>query len=243
MGAGLNARPDPATPPPPPSSPASPPATREEYLRAWSRLHGDSDTGGIVGWWLGGAYRVARPLARIGAGPDAVTLLGLAVALAVPGVAALAGAGSGGWLLLAAALAAVSGVMDNLDGAVALLTGRASARGFVLDSACDRLADAAYGVALWCAGAPGPLAVAGVAVAWLHEYVRARAAVAGMPDVGVVTVSERPTRVLVTVMFLLGAGLFPASAGRWATAGAAAATVVGGAGLVQLAVTVRRRLG
>ena len=242
MGAGLNARPDPATPPLP--SPGLP-TSRQEYLRAWSRLHGDADTGGLVGRWLGGAYRVARPLARIGAGPDAVTLLGLAVALAVPGVAALADAAAGGgrWLLLAAALAAVSGIMDNLDGAVALLTGRASARGFVLDSACDRVADAAYGVALWCAGAPGPLAVTGVAVAWLHEYVRARAAVAGMPDVGVVTVSERPTRVIVTVMFLLGAGLFPASAGGWATAGAAAATVVGGAGLLQLAVTVRRRLG
>jgi phosphatidylglycerophosphate synthase len=167
-----------------------------------------------------------------------VTAFGLVVALS-----AVAPARTGGrWLLAAAVLVAVSGVLDNLDGAVALLTGRATRRGFVLDSVCDRLADGAYCAALFLAGAPGPLAVAGAAIAWLHEYVRARAAVAGMPDVGVVTVSERPTRVIVTVMFLLGAGLYPSSAATWAAAGAAAWVTIGAAGAVQLAVTVARRL-
>jgi CDP-diacylglycerol--glycerol-3-phosphate 3-phosphatidyltransferase len=84
--------------------------------------------------------------------------------------------------------------------------------------------------------------VAGAALAWLHEYVRARAAVAGMPEIGVVTVSERPTRVIMTAMFLLGAGIYPSAATRWAGAGAAAWTVVGVAGLIQLLLVVHRRL-
>jgi len=214
--------------------------SREEYLRDWSRLHGGAAPTGLVGWWIGGAYRVARPLARAGAGPDAVTLAGLAVAL---GAAATASAGGPGrWLLAASVLVVVSGVLDNLDGAVAVLTGRASARGFVLDSVCDRLADGAYVAALAWAGAPGALAVAAGAIAWLHEYTRARAAVAGMPEVGVVTVAERPTRVIVTAMFLLGAGLYPSAAGGWATAGAAAWIGTGVIGGAQLAVTVARRL-
>ena len=213
--------------------------SREEYLHQWSALHGGAATTGLVGRWIGGAYRVARPLARLGAGPDAVTLAGLAVGL---GAAAAAAPASRGWTAVAVALVVASGVLDNLDGAVALLTGRATRRGFVLDSVCDRLTDAAYCAALWFAGAPGALAVAGGGIAWLHEYTRARAAVAGMPEVGVVTVSERPTRVIITAMFLLGAVLYPSAATRWATMGAAAWVTVGLIGAVQLAVTVGRRL-
>lgn len=214
--------------------------SRQEYLRSWSELHGGAGTGGLVGWWIGGVYRVARPLVRLGVGPDAVTLLGLLIALGVP--VAARQAPQAGWLVAACVLAAVSGVLDNLDGAVALLTGRATRRGFVLDSGCDRISDAAYGVAFWFAGAPGPLAVAGVGCAWLQEYLRARATVAGMSEIGVVTVAERPTRVIVTVMFLLGAGLYPDEAGRWAAAGAAALTVLGAVGTIQLGVTIARRL-
>jgi CDP-diacylglycerol--glycerol-3-phosphate 3-phosphatidyltransferase len=139
-------------------------------------------------------------------------------------------------------LVVASGLLDNLDGAVAVLSGRTSRWGFVLDSGCDRLADAAYCVALLLAGAPAWAAVTGAGLAWLQEYVRARAAVAGMPEVGVVTVSERPTRVIVTAMFLLGAGLYPAAAQVWAAAGAGAWTVLGAAALVQLLIVVRRRL-
>jgi CDP-diacylglycerol--glycerol-3-phosphate 3-phosphatidyltransferase len=95
------------------------------------------------------------------------------------------------------------------------------------------------------------LVVAGGALAWWQEYVRARAAVAGMSEIGVVTVSERPTRVIVTAMFLLGCGLYPTGAAgwttvgsgaAWATAGAAAWVTLGTIGVVQLALTVARSL-
>jgi phosphatidylglycerophosphate synthase len=211
---------------------------RQEYLARWSRLHGGASTAGLVGWWLGITHALARPLVRAGLGPWPVTAAGVLVAAATCWPASA----GGHWPVLAAALAGVSGLLDNLDGAVAVLSGRTSRWGFVLDSGCDRLADAAYCVALLLAGAPAYLAVAGAALAWLQEYVRARAAVAGMPEVGVVTISERPTRVIVTAMFLLGAGLYPGAAGTWAGAGAAAWTVLGVVALGQLLVAVRRRL-
>ncbi len=167
-----------------------------------------------------------------------MTVLGLLAAASVTVPAALGGR----WALLAAAVVAVSGLLDNLDGAVAVMTGRTTRRGFVLDSVCDRLADVAYVVALVLLGAPGWLAALGAGLALLHEYLRARAAVAGMPEIGVVTVSERPTRVIVTVMFLLGAGLYPGAAVAWATAGAAAWATLGAVGFAQLAAVVSRRL-
>lgn len=215
---------------------------RAEYLRRWSALHGDVPPSGLVGAWLRVAYALGAPLGRAGVHPDAVTLLGLAVAFA----AVLPARAGGRWVLLASALVAVSAVLDGLDGAVAVLTGRACRWGFVLDSACDRLAEAAFAVALWQVGAPGWAAVGAAGVGWLHEYVRARAMAAGMTGVGVVTVSERPTRVLVTAAFLLAAGLRPGAASGWttgwATAGVMAGIAVGLIGLVQLAVAVRRAL-
>ena len=191
-----------------------------------------------MGWWLRLAYRFAVPLVRLHVGPDAVTVLGLLVAVAV----VLPASAGGRWPLVGVLLVVASGLLDSLDGAVAVLSGRTTRWGFVLDSLCDRVSDAAYAVALALAGGSWPLALLGAALALLHEYARARAAVAGMPEIGVVTLSERPTRIIVTAMFLLGAGLYPASAGRWATAGTAAWAVLGLVGLAQLLVVVRRRL-
>lgn len=212
--------------------------TREEYLDHWSRLHGEAATTGLVGWWLRFCYRLALPLVRLRVPPDVVTVVGLLVAVAV----VLPASAGGRWPLLGVLLVVASGVLDNLDGAVAVLTGRTTRWGFVLDSLCDRIADAAYAAALASAGGPWALAAGGVALAWLHEYARARAAVAGMPEVGVVTVSERPSRVIVTAMFLLGAGLYPSAADDWATAGLAAWVTLGVVGLTQLLVAIRRRL-
>jgi CDP-diacylglycerol--glycerol-3-phosphate 3-phosphatidyltransferase len=64
-----------------------------------------------------------------------------------------------------------------------------------------------------------------------------------MRGIGVLTVWERPTRVIVTAMFLLGAAVFgPGSAAAWATAGAWAWLLLGIVGLAHLSVTVARRL-
>jgi CDP-diacylglycerol--glycerol-3-phosphate 3-phosphatidyltransferase len=194
-----------------------------------------------VGGWLRLMYAVARPFAVAGVPPDAVTLLGLVAAGAV---AALAWAG-GGWLLVAALLVVLSGVLDGVDGAVAVLTDRATAFGFVLDSLVDRGSDLLYLVALHLAGADAWVCVAGGVVTLLHEYARARAAAGGLADVGTITVGERPTRVIVTAVALAAAGvaeLAGRAAGPWAQAGALAWLALGGVGLVQLLVVLRRRL-
>lgn len=225
LGAGLSRRPV---------------ASRDEYLERWSRLHGDVDPARsrLVGGWLRLVYALARPLARAGVVPDAVTLGGLVAAGLVAWLAALGGP----WFAVAALVVVLSGLLDGLDGAVALLTDRATRFGFVLDSLVDRVADLLYLLALWLAGAPAGVCVAAGAVTLLHEYTRARAAAGGLPDVGVVTVAERPTRVVITTAFLLAAASYPAAAEEWARAGAVAWLAVSVVGLTQLLVVVRRRL-
>ncbi len=210
--------------------------TRAEYLARWSALHGGYDPASsrLVSAWLALVHRCARPVAAAGVAPWVVTLLGLAVSAAAVPVAWAGGA----WLYAAGLLVVVSGLLDGLDGGVALLTGRESAVGYVLDSFVDRCSDLLYLLALWVAGAPAGVCVAAGVLVLLQEYLRARAVVAGMTGIGVVTVFERPARVVVTALALVAAPLL-ADAVR---AGAWAWVVLGSVGLVQLSVVVGRRL-
>ena len=214
--------------------------SREEYLDRWSTLHGGYDPRGsrIVGPWLAVVHALASPFARLGISPDVVTLLGGLVSALVVWVASLGDR----WVLLAAVIVGLSGLTDSLDGAVAVITGRESRWGAVLDSVIDRVSDALFLVALWVVGAP-PLAcvLAGVLL-FTQEYARARATAIGMDDIGVVTIGERPTRVIVVAMFLLAAGIYPVSAAFWVSLGAWVSVGVGAVALVQLLVVVRRRL-
>ena len=200
--------------------------SREEYLAAWSRWHGGADTGSaLVRGWLSLAYALARPFAAVP--PLAVTVVGLLVA-----AAAVAPAAAGGpWLVLAGVLVGLSGLLDSLDGALAIGTGRASRRGFVLDSAVDRLTEAAYAAALWVAGAPGWVAVAFGALCWLPDYLRARAGQAGVDRTGPISVWERPTRVALAGMTLGGAGVVAWSGAAWSGAVWSGAVVTAGAGV------------
>jgi len=170
--------------------------------------------------------------------PDLVTVSGLLVAGLVAWLSWL----GGGWLFLAVTLVVASGLLDGLDGAVAVLTDRATPFGYVLDSLVDRGADLLYLLALVAVGADPRVAAGGGVLMLLQEYTRARAAAGGMTEIGVVTVWERPTRVIVTALFLLGAGLYAASRETWAAAGAWAWLGLGMVGLGQLLVVVRRRL-
>ncbi len=210
---------------------------REEYLAAWSRWHGGTGTeSGLVRGWLTLAWTLARPLA--GLPPIVATGLGLAVAA----VAVLPAGAGGAWLLLAGSLVGLSGLLDSLDGALAIGTGRASRRGFVLDSVVDRLTEAAFAATLWVAGAPGWLAVTFGALCWLPDYLRARAGQAGVRETGAISVWERPTRVAMTGCTLVGAGVLTMYSVDIVTAGTAAGVALGGVGVVQLGVWLRRAL-
>lgn len=212
--------------------------TRDGYFDGWAALHGGYDprSNVLVRGWLSLAYAVARPLARTRVPPDLVTAGGLVVAA---GAAALAAAGAGWWLLAAAVAVVSSGLLDSLDGAVALLAGRTTRWGQVIDGVADRASDLLCLLALWAAGAPGAVCCAGGALMFLQEYARARATAAGMTEVGVVTVWERPTRVVVTAAFLASAAALD---DPWTEIGSWAWVVLGAVGLVQLLVVVRRRL-
>jgi CDP-diacylglycerol--glycerol-3-phosphate 3-phosphatidyltransferase len=218
--------------------------SRDEYLAAWARWHGGTEPADsrLVRGWLSAAYALARPVA--GLPPLAATALGLLVSAAAVWPAAV----GGGWLLPAGVLVGVSGLLDSLDGALAIATGRASRRGFVLDSAVDRLTEAAYATALWLAGTPGWLAAAFGALCWLPDYLRARAGQAGVAETGSISVWERPTRVAMTGMTLGGAGLLAAlGAGRPAhavvVAGTAVGALLGAVAVGQLGISLRRALG
>lgn len=219
---------------------------RAGYLERWSRLHGGVDpaSSGLLRFWLGFTYALARPLALARMSPDALTLLGVLLSVAVVPLAAAGGR----WPLVGVAVVVLSGLVDNLDGAVAVLTDRTSRWGSVLDSVADRCSDVAYVVALLALGGfgDGGLVLAAAAAAaglvLLQEYARARAGTAGLEDVGVVTVSERPTRVIGAAMFCLGGGLYPGDAQGWGAAGLGFGVLAGLVGITQLLVVVRRGL-
>jgi archaetidylinositol phosphate synthase len=205
----------------------------------WSRLHGDLQPSPVVRVWLR-LVRVlaAGPVARIP--PDV---------LSVAGVLALAAAWAAvvlGWPISVLPLVLAAGVLDGLDGAVALRTGRARPLGALVDSVADRLGDVILGAILVALGGPAPGVVAAVALVMLLEYVRARAQAVGMPGVGAVTVAERPTRLIVVALAAGGIAVLPAGVPPvgWSWGGMFTIVwiAVGVVGLAQLLWGVRRSM-
>lgn len=212
------------------------PMDGDEHVRDWAALHATEPPGGFVGGWLKAAAAVARPLAKAGISPNMVTVAALVMALAAVPLAAV-----DGWVGPAAACLAVtlSGLLDSLDGAVAVQAGRTTKVGFLLDSALDRIADAAFPVALAIAAGGGTtptrLAVGATAACWWLEYVRARGTLAGVTGKLLITPGERPTRIILTAV---GLGLpMLATAALWAH------VVIVGGSAVLLFVDSLRRLG
>ncbi|MER7009651.1 CDP-alcohol phosphatidyltransferase family protein [Dactylosporangium sp. NPDC000555] len=207
------------------------------YCERWSETHGGYDprlAPAPVRGWLRLCHRLGAGLVRLGVrSPGAITSIGLLFSAVVP-VAAAVPAGP----LVAAILVLLSALADTLDGVVAVIAARATRLGQVYDAVADRLAEAAWLIAFTLLGAPAWLAGASGAVMWLHEYVRARAAVAGMGDIGTVTIAERPIRILITIFGLLAALFDP----RAATVTLAVALAVSVVGFAQLWMAVRKAL-
>ena len=151
---------------------------------------------------------LARPLARAGVSPDAVTIAGTAVL-----TAASLGLFGTGHLLVGTVVIALSAFADNLDGVLARMTGRSGPWGSFLDSALDRVGDAALftGLVIWYTGGGGDRAVALLAATCLGlslvvSYTRAKAeALGATASVGVAERAERLVAVLVGT-FLVGLG-------------------------------------
>lgn len=206
----------------------------------WSDLHGGVQPSPVVRGWLRLIRMLASgPIIRIP--PDALSVAGVLALAAAWG--AVAGPGLPA---LVVPLVLLAGVLDGLDGAVALRTGRARPLGAVVDSVADRVGDVLLGAVLVAIGAPLGWALAAVALVFLLEYVRARAQAVGMPGVGAVTVAERPTRLIVVAMAAGGAAVSPAGlpllGWGWGVTFAVTWTAVGVVGMGQLLLGVRRSI-
>jgi CDP-diacylglycerol--glycerol-3-phosphate 3-phosphatidyltransferase len=210
------------------------------YLRQWAVQHDGYDATGtrLLHRWLAMVYRLARPVAAAGVHPDVVTAWGVWLALVV---VALADAGRG-WVVVGGLLVVVASLGDALDGAVAALTGRATPWGYVVDSLADRVTEALFLLAAWRAGSPAGLAVASGIAFGLLEYLRARAGNAGAQGVPVITVGERPQRVICCAIAVAAAGLAPSQAPLLGGLSLGVLLALSVAGLLQLAVAVRRQL-
>lgn len=215
--------------------------SREAYLDAWAERHGGHDPrtgGGAERGWFAAMYAAARPLAARRVPPDALSAAAVLAACAAPAAVALGPRCA----RLAGPLVVAHAVLDGLDGAVALLADCSSRWGHLVDSLGDRVGEAALGAALVVAGAPTGVCVAAVASGWLQEYARARAGAGGLDAIVVVTVAERPTRLLAAGLALFAVGAVPPAAAGAATAGAVAWLGLGAAGLAQLLPALRREL-
>jgi CDP-diacylglycerol--glycerol-3-phosphate 3-phosphatidyltransferase len=167
-------------------------------------------------------------LARRGVTPDSVTILGT-VGAVVGSVALFAT----GHLFWGTVVVTLSVLLDLLDGALARARGGGSVFGAVLDSAGDRVSDAAvFGALVWWYSGAGHnrllvlLALLCLVLGVLTSYVKARAEGVGLScDVGIVERLER----LLLVLFgtgLAGLGVpYALHVGLWVLLAGSAVTV------------------
>jgi len=156
----------------------------------------------------GALMRVAALIARTGATPNTLTLLGF-FGMAVAGVLCAAGS-----FFAAGVMVAVSCAFDALDGALARATGAASVFGAFFDSFLDRYAETAVyaGLLIHYAGAGmawGVEAAFAAAIGSLMvSYARARAE--GLGIVCRAGLFARPERIAVIIAGLLTGFVLPA---------------------------------
>lgn len=150
--------------------------------------------------------RLIRPIAELlgslGLTPNAVTVLGLALTVAVAAIIAAGHTQLGGVLLI------VTLAFDAVDGTLARLMGSTSRFGAFLDSTLDRWAEVAlYSALVWLLLHEGQdtgvlLATAAMATSLLVSYTRARAEGVGIPcKEGLLTRFERMVLLIAGLIF------------------------------------------
>ena len=133
-----------------------------------------------------------RLLTRTPITPNAITWLGLVVAIGAGVLIATDHLFAAGFVVL------VSSFFDIIDGALARSTNRVTRFGAVLDSTLDRVAEASVmlGLLIVYVGEPSTVGTVVVGVVWLMSllvsYIRARAEAIGIEcEVGLFTRAER----------------------------------------------------
>lgn len=142
-------------------------------------------------------------LARAGITPNAITVVGTLGA-----VGGALGFFTQGWWFTGTMVIWGFVMLDILDGAVARASGQTSKFGGVLDSSCDRIADAAiFGSLAWFFARHGQqwmllAALLCLVLGSVTSYIRARAEAAGLS--ATVGIAERADRLIIV---LVGTGL------------------------------------
>ncbi len=158
---------------------------RENYFAGWSELHGGVEISGIVKAWLTISYRISRPLVSLKISPNALSLLGVVAAIFTYTEAKHK---------YVIAILLLSLLSDGVDGTVAILSGKASKRGAMVDAICDRVGETFWALALYKLGAPAWIVTSAWLFAFTQEYARARIAGLGDYRIDIVTIAERPVR-------------------------------------------------
>jgi CDP-diacylglycerol--glycerol-3-phosphate 3-phosphatidyltransferase len=170
-------------------------------------------------------------LARAGFTPDVITVIGT-----IGAVASALIFFPRGWFFVGTLLIWAFVMLDIVDGAVARATGGGSVFGAVLDSTCDRIADAAvFGTVAWYFALHGEkwmllAALLCLVLGSLTSYIRSRAEAAGLH--ATVGIAERAERLIIV---LVGTGLsdfpgyhvpFVLAIALWVLVAASAVTVM-----------------
>jgi CDP-diacylglycerol---glycerol-3-phosphate 3-phosphatidyltransferase len=150
-----------------------------------------------------GLEPLGHRLADAGVTPDAITVVGT-----VGAVASALICFPHGWFFVGTFLIWGFVMLDIVDGAVARAGGRGSLFGAVLDSTCDRIADAAvFGTVAWYYALHGQkwillASLLCLVLGSLTSYIRSRAEAAGLS--ATVGIAERAERLIIV---LVGTGL------------------------------------
>ena len=156
------------------------------------------------------AVPVALAFGRLGLTPNALTVLGFAIAV----IAAVAAA-KGAWIP-SALLVIFGGVFDLFDGALARATNSVSRVGAFLDSVFDRAGEAVLfvGIAIGCAAGGFTigtiLAAAAMAAGFMVSYTRAKSESLGFtPGTGMANVglAPREVRLVIVTIGLVATGV------------------------------------
>lgn len=170
---------------------------RLEYQSAWIRSH-NTPNWLIVKIFLTIIYGLSRIFMFFRVTPNAATVIGGLI-----GLASVWFVYSEIWLI-AATLAALSSLLDGVDGAIAELTNRKSKFGAILDALIDRIVEIAWFVSLiWMGAQASAVVVCGLMI-MVMEYTRAKANSLNIDGPGLITIAERPTRVIMFVMLNIG---------------------------------------
>jgi phosphatidylglycerophosphate synthase len=165
-----------------------------EFFNSWSALHGNAKIVGIVKAWLSISYVVSKTFCRLKISPNLITSLGLVFAILLYLNAEL---------LWAPILLVLSLFSDGIDGSMAIISGKSSKWGAILDSIVDRASEIFWMLALYKIGIDLKFLLIIIVVASTQEYIRARSGGLGLSEIGIVTIAERPVRASFVFILLI----------------------------------------